>query len=550
MAGSALRFRRRGPPASPPATPARPVAPRRAFNPLAAGVLLAVAALSLKNAWAADDAYITFRSVEQLLAGHGPRWNPHERAQVFTHPLWFLLVSVARALLRDMYLAALATSLAFVLATVWRLRRFFVTEAAWLLAVGALLSSKAFVDYTVSGLESPLSTFLVATFLTLLGSPAEAADVPRKATRLTLAFGLALTCRHDLATLLAAPWAWWMFCHREAPRAALLRATIVGLSPFLAWTLFSVVYYGFPFPNTAYAKLAHGLPHGVMWAQGIRYFRDSLQLDPLTLPVVCAGLVAGASRRDAVGRSVAAGIACNLLYVLYIGGDFMSGRFFTAALVASLWPIGQLRLLAARAKVAGASAAALLVGYNLANPNVPCRRSFSDASTIAILPSSGIADEFRWYYHGSSVLAWARAAPGEPFPQHPFSSFGRRFAGSEMGLTITPNIGYFAYFARLDQIVIDDFGIADPFVARLPIVGRSLRPGHMIHEIPSRYSASLRSGRNEITDPAQRALYDDVQLATRASLFSPERWRAILRLNLRPRPALAEGSSPAPPALH
>jgi hypothetical protein len=72
----------------------------------------------------------------------------------------------------------------------------------------------------------------------------------------------------------------------------------------------------------------------------------------------------------------------------------------------------------------------------------------------------------------------------------------------------------------------------------------------MIHEIPSRYSASLRSGRNEITDPAQRALYDDVQLATRASLFSPARWRAILRLNLRPRPALAEGSSHAPPALH
>jgi len=504
----------------------------------------------VKNAWAADDAYITFRSVEQMLAGHGPRWNPHERAQAFTHPLWFLLVSAARALLRDMYLAALATSLAFVLATVWRVRRFFDTEAAWLLAVGTLLSSKAFVDYTVSGLESPLSTFLVAAFLVTLGTPCEAAGVPRQARRLTLTFGLALTCRHDLATLLAAPWAWWMLRHRAAPRAALLRAVLVGLSPILAWTLFSVVYYGFPFPNTAYAKLGHGLPLRVMWAQGVAYFLDSLQVDPLTLPVVAAGLVAGASRRDAAGRAVAAGIACNLLYVLHIGGDFMSGRFFTSALVAALWPLGRLQLTAARAKAATAAAAVLLVGYNLANPNVPSRRSFDDASAVAILPDSGIADEFRWYYHGSSVLAWARAAPGEPFPQHPFSSFGRRFAESRAGLTVTPNIGYFAYFARLDQIVIDDFGIADPFVARLPIAGRSLRPGHMLHEISSRYSASLRSGRNEITDPAQRALYDDVQLATRGPLFSLARWRAIARLNLRPRPASPAGSSAPPPALH
>ena len=35
-----------------------------------------------KNAWVSDDAYILFRSLDQLLSGHGPRWNPHERVHL------------------------------------------------------------------------------------------------------------------------------------------------------------------------------------------------------------------------------------------------------------------------------------------------------------------------------------------------------------------------------------------------------------------------------------------------------------------------------------
>lgn len=56
-----------------------------------AGLLCVVSVLVyilvfLKNAWVGDDAYILFCSLEQLLDGNGPRWNPHERVQVFTSP--------------------------------------------------------------------------------------------------------------------------------------------------------------------------------------------------------------------------------------------------------------------------------------------------------------------------------------------------------------------------------------------------------------------------------------------------------------------------------
>ena len=47
--------------------------------------------LVVMRAWVAEDAYITFRVIENAFSGYGLRWNIHERVQVYTHPLWMLL---------------------------------------------------------------------------------------------------------------------------------------------------------------------------------------------------------------------------------------------------------------------------------------------------------------------------------------------------------------------------------------------------------------------------------------------------------------------------
>ena len=62
------------------------------------------------NAWVVDDAYITFRSVDNWIAGRGLTWNPGERVQVFTHPLWMLLVAAAYAVTREFFYTSLALS--------------------------------------------------------------------------------------------------------------------------------------------------------------------------------------------------------------------------------------------------------------------------------------------------------------------------------------------------------------------------------------------------------------------------------------------------------
>src|SRR5690349_17717566 len=74
---------------------------------LVAGAMAAYAVLVLRTAWVGDDAFISLRTVDNFLHGYGLRWNVAERVQSFTHPLWFVLLVVANALVRDPFYATL-----------------------------------------------------------------------------------------------------------------------------------------------------------------------------------------------------------------------------------------------------------------------------------------------------------------------------------------------------------------------------------------------------------------------------------------------------------
>ena len=96
----------------------------RAF--LIAAALALVAWAILRTAWVADDAYITLRTIDNWVRGHGLRWNVDERVQAYTHPLWMLVLAAAYAITREpMWTSALvggALSLAAVALLVLRAR--------------------------------------------------------------------------------------------------------------------------------------------------------------------------------------------------------------------------------------------------------------------------------------------------------------------------------------------------------------------------------------------------------------------------------------------
>src|ERR1700689_3856022 len=121
-------------------------------------LLALVLAVLVRTAWMSDDAEITLRCVMNFLNGYGPTFNADERVQAFTHPLWFLLISAFTPIFRNIFAATFTLSIVLSLGTWWLLLSQTATNFwSGMLAGTALLLSKAYVDFSTSGLESPLS---------------------------------------------------------------------------------------------------------------------------------------------------------------------------------------------------------------------------------------------------------------------------------------------------------------------------------------------------------------------------------------------------------
>ena len=119
----------------------------------------------VRTAWTCDDAHITFRVVDNFLHGYGLRWNVAERVQGYTHPPW-LFCLIPCAVIGHLPLTAMLLGIGLTLATLYLL----LTKVihSWqgvILASAMLLFSKAFIDYSTSGLENSLTYLLAVLFL-------------------------------------------------------------------------------------------------------------------------------------------------------------------------------------------------------------------------------------------------------------------------------------------------------------------------------------------------------------------------------------------------
>jgi arabinofuranosyltransferase len=290
--------------------------------------------LFLKNAWVAEDAFIILRSVDQFLHGNGFRWNPHDRTQVFTSPLWYLLIIASTALCKTLYLNLIGLSLALHIALLAVMAMLINNVWRWSAAVFLLTLSQAFFDFTASGLEYPLVFFLLGTFVLLYLRNQHVQD------RLWLAVcaGLALITRHDLLFILTPmllQLAWTYY--KNLPAKSLLITLVVLLTPLAGWTLFSLIYYGVPFPNTAYAKLAiTGVSELDRLRRGYIYLSVSLQTDPITPLLLAMASLHLLCDRHTPCKMLGAGILANFIYVSWIGGDYMIGRFYSPIMLAAV----------------------------------------------------------------------------------------------------------------------------------------------------------------------------------------------------------------------
>ncbi len=498
----------------------------RTIHPLTALAVLAAVVVFLKNAWVSEDAYIIFRSLEQLFAGHGPVWNPHERVQAFTSPLWFGLLAAVRIFSTDVFLNAIGLGLTLWLACLAVIRRAVLTPGAFLLVVLALLAANGLMDYTSSGLENSLLYLLLALFVLFFGRTLEPRSDIAELSRLWLVAGLVLLTRLDQVFLLApalvgATWRARAQLGRRDAACLLAR----GVGPLLAWTAFSFVYYGFPLPNTAYAKLNTGIDTFVLVRQGLKYFLTSLGLDTITL--VAVGAFAWWGRKVTGVRLLAAGIVLQLAYTVWVGGDFMQGRFLSGPYLVAV--VAAVALTGWRLNTRPAVWVGLIV-YTVFYPHTPVNVPPEYPVPEITL---GVADERGIYNDALSLWQYVKCRhEGRTFPDMSWRRDAEVFRADDRPVLEVGNIGVFGYFAGTDKIIIDSLALSDPLLARLPVAG-SWRVGHYRRNIPAGYVDGLASKKTGgLEDVHLRKLHDDLILITRSTeLFTAARWRAILRQN-------------------
>lgn len=528
----------------------------------AAGLIVVFTVLLFRTAWVGDDAYISFRAVENFLHGYGPVFNVGERVQVFTHPLWFFLMSAVNAVTQrigalnpwaQVYSVAVYLSIAVSLAAVLGLALGVARSGlSLLLSLTLLVGSKAFIDYSTSGLENALSHLLLVLFLWAWGMRREV-STPRLMLLVGLA-SLAALNRYDTVLLYVPLLALLFFTSKK--KLVAFAAMAAGGIPLVAWEIFSVLYYGFPFPNTAYAKLNTGIPALALMRQGLFYYLDSLRYDPLTLLAIFATLVWLFWRRPLERKALAAGVGLYLLYVIYIGGDFMSGRYFSLPLLACAGMIAAealddrayLRL----GRPCWAYGAALLAAGLLAvfNPLAPLRSplDFGQGEARLQIKDHGITDERAFYYPRTGLLASVRVKPP------PGSKFGgRNWVYDPAGphrVRLTGPLGFTAYMLGPNVHVYDKNALSDALLSRTPLLSTTKwRIGHFHHIIPPGYEETLKSGENRIEDPNVAAYYDKLRVVIRGPLFDRQRLAEIWNLNTGKYDELVRSYRPDPATL-
>ncbi len=500
------------------------------------------AAIVLNSAWICDDAYISLRTVDNFVNGHGLRWNVAERVQTFTNPLWTLMLSAVYFFTREAYYSTIILALLVAVAGAGVL--FFKTGRKNIVAavLGALFlfSSKAFVDFSTSGLENPLlHLFIILFFLQFLTGQND----NRKLFRLSLITALAVTTRMDAILLFAPALLWQVFSNPgKSSRQRRMVSMLAGFIPFILWETFALIYYGFLFPNTAYAKLNSGIATNELIVQGLHYFLDSLARDPLTLLAILICGIAVFMRREKRALAAFSGVLLYLFYVLSIGGDFMSGRFlaapFCAAVVILVMQISSALTLK---KAPPTFVTILLIG--LLNPVSPLRagRDFQNRT----ISEKGIADERGWYYQGTGLLVSDEIKKRPINNQYLFENRGKKYREEwrEQPVRVVGNAGFIGFFSGPKVYLIDHLGLGDPFLSRLkPDLNSGWRfglpsktgwrIGHYFRHLPEGYVQTKAFGRNMIVDRELADDYERLTLITCGDVFRWRRFVEILKLNI------------------
>ena len=299
-------------------------------------VLLVLHALyyaSLMGFDVVDDAYISFRYARNAARGRGLTFNVGERrVEGYTNFLWTVMLMPCFWLKVPIHTVSMVLGTLWALGSIVLLGRFACTidNRRWLAAIAALLMAAdgSFALWAVGGLESSLFAFLVvggaSAYLREMRTPdafplsgAWFALAAMARPEGLLVYGL--TGLHQIATRL-------IYERKVATGQDWRRLGLFALL-WVPWFAFRWRYYGFPLPNTFYAKVASG-DTGAQRERGLAYVERFVRLHLGYVPLLIALLPVLRRHWRAWSSYFALIVLVYGILVGYVGGDWSVGRFF------------------------------------------------------------------------------------------------------------------------------------------------------------------------------------------------------------------------------
>jgi arabinofuranosyltransferase len=482
-------------------------------------LLIAVASALLlfvlfRSAWLCDDAYINFRVIDNFWNGYGLRWNIDERVQVYTSPLWLLILLILSPLFTSVYWLGIVTSLVLSISAVYITAKKYLNFSIYqsIIFLFALSVSSFFIDFATSGLEQPIAYLLFGLFL------AELSNETISEKKLGILSGLLILTRMDYLLIVLPSLVFHFFSLRDKKQQLNLIISLIFFP--LLWALFGLFYYGFALPNTFFAKIASTASLHDKLSQSFVYFSTSILASPIIFILWITSCFLGMSLKKE--KYIIVGIFIYILYIASVGGDYMVGRFLAAPTFLLI------AILTKKLPKETNSFTCLTVGILLlCGQSLNARSLFLEPQSDRNVPVSGIIDEKFFDYQMSGLMLWSTTTSHE---FHYNSKVGTSYQNQPV--KVDGAIGRVGYFAGPRCHIIDPMGIGDAFLSRLEPASKDARVGHLRRDIPNKYFESVFYKKNLLENPTEHALLNDIFIITRAPLLSWERWMAIARVQL------------------
>lgn len=493
------------------------------------------------NAWITDDAYITFRTIDNFINGYGLTWNTIERVQAYTHPLWMFFLSIFYFITREIYITTIVVSLILCLLTIYLITyKINNNKINGIFAIMLLFFSKPFIDYSSSGLENPMTYFLITFFIYIYYTNND----NKRILLLSLIASFATINRMDTILFFIPSLIYEVYKNKYYKNKLKI---IIGFTPFILWELFSILYYGFPFPNTAYAKLNTGISNSELLIQGINYLINSFVLNPITLLIILATILytiirAIKSKKINSELLFTIGITLYLVYIIKIGGDFMSGRFIAAPFLISVILLVKTKFILKNNNIVlfipiiilislifGQSPLFSWLDYGADKQINLKEKNENPFYLLPYVDKNGICDERKFYYSDCGFVPVLFS--GNINPQYVWASQGYNSRNSKNKTVVRGAIGFFGYYCGPKIYVIDFHALTDAFLARLDMNKNQFpkwRIGHFERNLPKGYYQTINTNKNSIKDKSLAEYYEKIKCIIRDDIFSGKRLSIII----------------------